>query len=96
MPRFNVCYNDKWACYSSIVDDFITDFMDAEEYEAWRNFEYGNANIPLCEANQMSVEEAVFGLCLNNNAEYVRKTAECLGIDKEIVETAIRRSDRNV
>lgn len=59
MPRFNVNHNDKWACYSSVVDNFITDFVPLEAYEQWRQKEYG-ANVgPVTEANQMSMEEAI-------------------------------------
>lgn len=36
MPRYNVEYNGKWACFSSIVDGFVTEFMNKSEYEEWR------------------------------------------------------------
>lgn len=61
MPRFNV-YNsetDEWRCFSTIVDDWVTDWMDEIRYERWRRHEYGAANwCPVQEANQMSLEEA--------------------------------------
>ena len=42
MPRYNVQNKEgKWACFSAIVDDFITDFMPRNEYQAWREREYG-------------------------------------------------------
>jgi hypothetical protein len=48
MPRYNVKNNKgEWACFSSIVDDFITDFMPKDEYEKWRKEEYGKDRKPL-------------------------------------------------
>lgn len=41
MPRFNVELDGKWACYSGISDEFITPFMTLEEFEKWRDKEYG-------------------------------------------------------
>ena len=41
MPRYNVQHEGKWACFSSISDDFVTGFMDKESYEKWRKAEYG-------------------------------------------------------
>ena len=62
MPRYNVQRpsDGKWACFSSIVDDYITDFMPESEYQAWREEEYGRQAGPLREANQMSYEEAEY------------------------------------
>lgn len=60
MPRYNV-YNrktDKWRCFSTIVDDFITEWMDIATYEKWRKEQYGVNCGLLSEANQMSPEEA--------------------------------------
>lgn len=60
MPRYNV-KNGKgeWACFSGIVDDFITDFMPREQYQAWRIKEYGIHCGEIEEANQMDFEEAM-------------------------------------
>lgn len=33
MPRYNVEYNGKFACFSSIVDNFVSEFTDKESYE---------------------------------------------------------------
>ena len=65
MPRYNV-QNEKgeWACFSSIVDDFVTEFMPREEYQAWRIKEYGIHCGEIEEANQMDYEEAmIISLC---------------------------------
>lgn len=40
MPRYNVEHKGKWACFSSVVDDFITWFMPKTDYEIWRKEEY--------------------------------------------------------
>lgn len=60
MPRFNVqnC-SGEWACFSSIVDDFITDFMPREEYQKWREKEYGANCGEIGQANIMDYKEAL-------------------------------------
>ena len=60
MPRFNVRNDEtgQWRCFSTIVDDFITDWMDEDEYEKWRKEEYGRQAGSVYEANQMSLKEA--------------------------------------
>lgn len=60
MPRYNV-QNPKtkeWRCFSTIVDDWITDWMDEERYEFWRRFEYGADCGTVHDANQMSLKDA--------------------------------------
>lgn len=60
MPRYNV-QNEKgeWACFSSIVDDFVTEFMPRDEYQAWRIKEYGTHCGEIEHSNQMSYDEAI-------------------------------------
>lgn len=60
MPRYNVQHpaTKEWRCFSSIVDDWVTDWMDEERYQKWREAEYGRQAEPIREANQMSLEEA--------------------------------------
>lgn len=60
MPRYNV-KNDKgeWACFSSICDDFVTEFMPREKYQKWRIKEYGIHCGEIEEANLMDFEEAM-------------------------------------
>ena len=62
MPRYNVQNPEtkEWACFSSIVDDYITPFMDEETFKIWRLAEYGeDANrTPLERTNQMKFETA--------------------------------------
>jgi len=59
IPRYNVCHNNRWACFSSVVDDFITTFVTIDEYEEWRKNEYGRSIHSLEEANKMSINEAL-------------------------------------
>ena len=61
MPRFNVNKpnTDLWASFSTIVDDFITDFMPKKEYQKWRECEYGIHCGEIEEANLMEYEEAL-------------------------------------
>ena len=60
-PRFNVQNKEtlQWRCFSSIVDDFITDWMDLSDYEKWRQEEYGRNCGSVFEANQMTLDEAL-------------------------------------
>lgn len=60
MPRYNVQHpkTGEWRCFSSIVDDWVTDWMEEERYEHWRQLEYGRNCGPVREANQMTLQEA--------------------------------------
>lgn len=75
MPRYNVEVDGKWACFSSVVDSFITPFMPLEEYEKWRDEEYGWSKEPLKSANKMSLKDALFSLSLNKSD---REIMECM------------------
>ena len=71
MPRFNVESEGKWACFSTIVDTFITPFMAKGEYEEWRKKEYKDNYIPLDVANKMSLAESLRRMSLNRtDAEF--------------------------
>lgn len=84
MPRYNVEADGKWACFSSITDEFITEFMPLEEYENWRAAEYGKSNCPLEEANKMTLADALFSLGLNHlDKDIVKNLRECGLMDKE-------------
>ena len=60
MPRYNVKdpKTKKWRCYSSIVNDWITDWMDEKTYQEWRYNEYGRNCGPLWKSNLMSLADA--------------------------------------
>lgn len=61
MPRYNVQNPEtgQWRAFSSIVDDFVTEWMDEETYEKWRREQYGINCGPVREANLMSLEDAL-------------------------------------
>ena len=69
MPRFNVEADGKWACFSGISEEFITPFMPRPEYEKWREEEYGAENVPIEQANQKTLAEALFMLSLNHRRD---------------------------
>lgn len=83
MPRFNVQRaDDKWACFSTIVDAFVTDFLDEEEYEKWRKEEYGRAGwSPVRDCNLMTVDEALDAICLNKSYTEVVAHLRSVGLD---------------
>ena len=61
MPRYNVNKpkTDEWACYSTISEDFITEFMPRNDYQKWREKEYGVHCGDLKDGNYMDYEEAI-------------------------------------
>ena len=81
MPRFSVTHNGKWACFSTIVDAFITEFMSKEEYEKWRRDEYGMASHkPAEQCNMYTMAEAVESASLYYSKEDVLKNLVESGI----------------
>ena len=60
MPRFNVQHpvTKKWRCFSTVIDDYITDWMDEERYQRWRLEKYGKQAGEIRDANLMDYEEA--------------------------------------
>lgn len=60
MPRFNVQHpvTKEWRCFSTIVDDWITDWMDEKTYQHCRELEYGRQAGELYKANMMSLDNA--------------------------------------
>lgn len=78
MPRYNVESDGKWACFSTVVDDFITPFMDRPDYEEWRQDQYGRDNIPIEQANRMSLARALRCLSLyHTDTEILASLREC-------------------
>lgn len=76
MPRYNVEHNGKWACFTSISDGFVTEFMYKTEYEEWRKKQYGEHNYKAAEqCNIMTMEEAASSIRLNRTHE---EAMECL------------------
>ena len=60
MPRYNVQHpkTGEWRCFSSVVDDWVTDWMDKDRYEAWRRYQYGIHCGTAEESNRMTRDEA--------------------------------------
>jgi hypothetical protein len=90
MPRYNVNYHDKWACFSSIVDGFVTKFMDEDRYEAWRIRKYGMHDYrPAEQCNLMTMKEAVSSIRIyNSHDESIKELISC-GLDQEESEKLI-------
>lgn len=87
MPRFNVTHKNKWACFSSIVDGFITDFTDKADYEEWRKCQYGMCGFkPAEECNVLTLKKAVSLIRIHN--DYADSLAHLIevGISKEEAE----------
>lgn len=59
MPRYNVeVKKNIWKCFSTIVDDFVTEEMSEEDYQKWRKEQYGVHCGEIRDSNIMSLEEA--------------------------------------
>ena len=87
MPRYNVEHNGKWACFSTIVDGFITKFVDKVDHEAWRREVYGELDCkPAEKCNVMTIGEAVHSAALNEHKKEVIKNLIQAGIDKSEAE----------
>ena len=80
MPRFNVEVDGQWACFSSIVDVFITPFMDKEEYEAWRHKEYGCHIEPAEKCNRKSLADCIRDIGLNRSDEEICDELRSVGL----------------
>ena len=84
MPRYNVRnYKGKWACFSGIIDEFVTPFMPKDEYEKWRIEEYGYTEkdyAPAEKCNMMTVEEAVYALSLNHSGNDILRNLIFAGL----------------
>ena len=76
MPRYDVEHNGKWACFTSISDGFVTEFMDKPEYEEWRKKQYGEYGYrPVEKCNTMTMAGVAFSIRLNRTRE---EALECL------------------
>lgn len=71
MPRFNVQnpVTKKWRCFSTIVDDWVTDWMVEAQYELWRREEYGKNCGSVYDANRMTIEDAERAIKLREEFE---------------------------
>jgi len=92
MPRYNVEYKGKWACFSSVSDGFVSEFMDKSDYEAWRVKEYSSRDYnpkPAEQCNRMSIGEAVFSASLNRDRGNLIKCLSESGLSMEDVEQLV-------
>ena len=80
MPRFNVEVNGEWACYSSISESFLTEFMPLEQYEEWRDKEYGRNKTPLEHANRTTLKEVVRDMSICHTDEYILRELRKAGL----------------
>ena len=62
--------------------------MERKDYEEWRQDQYGNDNIPIEQANQMSLARALRAMSLHNSDEEILSSLRDCGLiyDKENLE----------
>lgn len=82
MPRYNVELDGEWACFSGIVDAFITPFIPRDDYERWRRDEYGKS-APLEQANRMTLREAMARLSTNRSDAEILQNLRDAGLIPE-------------
>ena len=80
MPRYNVtCGDDKWACFSTVTNGFVTEFVPREQYEEWRRSEYGDRVASIENSNNMTLKEALNKAYLKSADanDFVNHLVEC-------------------
>ena len=91
MGRCNVRREDgKWACFSTVVDAFITPFVSEKRYEAWLRKEYGRSWRPVSGGYKMPFDETLDAICLNRTREEVIEQLKFAGINTPEVLKKIR------
>lgn len=88
MSRCYVEYNGKYACFSSIVEDFITEFMNKSDLEQWRMSEYGYSLRPV-ECTMKSIKEVAYSIHLNRTHNEAIKCLLESGLSEEESEQII-------
>lgn len=74
MPRYNIQHPETkwWACFSTIVDSFITDFMPENKYQEWREREYGIHCGDLESSNIMTYYDAMKSMLCVHSTDKVK------------------------
>lgn len=83
MPRYNVELDGEWACFSGVVDAFVTPFMPRYSYELWRQDEYGKHCGPPEQANRMTLREAMSRLSTNRSDAEILQNLRDAGLIPE-------------
>ena len=83
MARYNVELDGEWACFSGVVDAFITPFVPRDDYEQWRRDEYGKSSGPLEQANRMTLKDALISLSANKSDKEILRNLRDAGLIPE-------------
>lgn len=94
MPRYNVEYKGRWACFSSIVDDFISSFMNQNDYEEWRKNEYGKDYSPLGKCNMATIHDATWSIRLNRTHDKTIQSLQECGLSEIESHQILREVER--
>ena len=85
MGTCNIEYKGKYACFTSVSDAFMTEFMNKDDYEEWRLSRFGDDLRPI-EYNLKSMEKAAFWIRMNRSqAEAIECLLDC-GLSEEEAE----------
>ena len=80
MARHSVEVNGEWACFSSIVEDFLTPFMSLTEYELWQKRECSQSKASGRSMTPLPLREALFKLCLNKTDTEIMDSLRTCGL----------------
>jgi len=87
MSRYNIEYNGKWACFSTISDLFVSPFKSKNGYSQWRLNEYGLVNLtPINQCAVATMEDAIGGASLNRSKREVIENLIWAGISESEAE----------
>ena len=85
MSIYNVDYNGKFACFSSISENFITHFMNKEDFKEWLKKEYHLEN-PSLDERKIDLKDAIFYISLNRTFEESLINFKKCGLDETFCE----------
>lgn len=82
MSRLNVEHNGKWANFSTIVDGFMTGFMDLRSYVEWRKVQDVGMS-PIALRNTITLKEAAENIRNQRTSEETIQLLIEVGISEE-------------
>lgn len=85
MSRYNVEYDGKFACFSSISEGFITSFMNEKDYKDWLKKENNLENSSLDE-RKMNIKDVIFYISLNRTFEEALENFKDCGLEESLCE----------
>lgn len=93
MSRLVVTYKNKYACYSTIIEDFVTNFMSLRQYNKWRIKEYGTYCSQIKPRTIHSIEDIIPNIINVHGLDHCKKTLKQCKISRKDIDTLINNID---